>query len=316
MFFNLLTTETTDSLKSGATATVDSLATGKMTIAEIIEKASSTSLGDIISTLGAEIVQIVFKIIIALVILGVGKWLIGRVEKIMMVTFEKRNIDLSLRSFLRSIVKVILYVLLVLTIIQLLGINTTSLVAMLASAGLAIGMALSGTLQNFAGGVMVLFLKPYRVGDYITAQDQSGTVREILLFTTILDTPDGRTIFLPNSTISSSIIDNYSHAGVRRAEWSVGISYGDDYAQAKEAIMEIVNAEKRIINDPAKPAMLPFVGLKSMDDSAVQIVVRGWTKSEDYWDVFFLLNEKFYSTLPTKGVNFPFPQLDVHIKNQ
>ncbi len=304
------------SLNLLAAESADSLVVEKMTITDIIEKASSTSLGDIISTLGAELVQIGFKIIIALIILGVGRWLIGRVEKIMTIAFEKRNIELSLRSFLRSIVKVILYVLLILTIIQLLGINTTSLVAMLASAGLAVGMALSGTLQNFAGGVMVLFLKPYRVGDYITAQDQSGTVKEILLFTTILETPDGRTIFLPNSTISSSIIDNYSHAGMRRVEWSVGISYGDDYNQAKAAIMEIINAEKRIINDTAKPLLAPLVGLKSMDDSAVQIVVRGWTKSEDYWDVFFLLNEKFYSTLPQKGVNFPFPQLDVHIKKQ
>ncbi len=315
MSFISMITGSVDSLAVEGAATVDSLASGQMTVIDLIQRGSQLDLSELVTSVGGEILQVMFKIALSLVIYYVGRWLICRVINFMDKGFVARDVEVSLRSFLKSMVKIILYTLLILTIIQLLGINTTSLVAMLASAGLAVGMALSGTLQNFAGGVMVLFLKPYKVGDYITAQGQSGSVKEIMLFTTVLETPDGHTIFLPNSTISSSIIDNYTHAGERRVDWSVGISYGDDFDTVKEAIMEIINADKRIIQDPKRPALNPMVGLSELADSAVNLVVRVWVKNENYWGVFFDVNEKIYKELPLKGANFPFPQMDVHIKN-
>ncbi len=171
-------------------------------------------------------------------------------------------------------------------------------------------MALSGTLQNFAGGVMILLLRPYRVGDFIEAQGQSGTVKDIRLFNTIITTGDNKTIIVPNNGISTGIINNYSAASLRRVDWSVTISYGDDFEKAKAAILEILTADSRIKSNPA-----PFVSISSLGDSAVVLTVRGWVENADYWDVFFVMNERMYRILPEKGVNFPFPQLDVHVKN-
>ncbi|MFI3319327.1 MAG: mechanosensitive ion channel domain-containing protein [Rikenellaceae bacterium] len=294
----------------------DSLASGELTLVDILKNASSLNAGELIVMLGSELIHIFFKILIALAIYFIGRWIIKRVIKFMEMTFEARQVEVSLRSFLKGMVNILLYVVLILTIVQLLGINTTSLVAMLASAGLAVGMALSGTLQNFAGGVMVLFLKPYRVGDFITAQDVSGFVKEIMLFTTVLETYDGRTIFLPNSTISSSIIDNYSHAGNRRLEWGVGMSYGDDFDVAKAAILAIIAAEPRIFQEHENPSLLPSVSLQTMADSSVNLVARAWTTNEHYWSVYYLINETLYRELPKHGVRFPFPQLDLHIKRE
>ena len=169
-----------------------------------------------------------------------GRWLIGRLIKLLSTAFEKRKVDRSLQIFLRNLIKTISYIVLILLIIQVMGINTTSIVALLASAGLAIGMALSGTLQNFAGGVMILLLKPYRIGDYISAQGQSGTVQEIMLFSTKITTADKQTIYIPNSSIATAIINNYSTSETRRVEWVIGISYGDDFATAREAILELL----------------------------------------------------------------------------
>lgn len=319
MFFKPMIIEAVDSLQEEVVASVDSLQqsilTGDIALTDLVQRTSNINVSELITTLGAEAMQIFFKIIIALAIYYIGRWLIGRAIAIMDRAFSIREVEISLRMFLKSMVRITLYVLLILTIIQLLGINTTSLVAMLASAGLAIGMALSGTLQNFAGGVMVLFLKPYKVGDYIIAQGQSGFVKEIMLFTTVMETYDGETIFVPNGSISSSIIENYSYSGERRIVWTVGISYGDDFDNAKEAIMEILNADKRIINDPSRPAQKPSVVLSELADSSVNVAARVWVKNEDYWGVMFDVNEKIYKQLPAKGANFPFPQMDVHIKN-
>jgi len=178
------------------------------------------------------------------------------------------------------------------------------------AATLAIGMALSGTAQNFAGGVMILLMKPYRVGDYISAQGQSGTVREIKLFSTVITTADNQTIYIPNNSIATAIIDNFSTSDTRRVDWTIGISYGDDVDAARAAILAILAADSRVLGDPA-----PVVWVAALADSSVNLSARAWVKNADYWNVFFENNEKFYKQLPEKGINFPFPQMDVHVKN-
>ncbi len=294
---------------------VDSLGSRGITWVDVMHHVSNVDMSHMMTTLGAEVARVVFKIVLSLIIYYIGRWLISRALMLMEHGFVRREVERSLRLFLRSIVQIVLYILLALTIVQLLGINTTSLVAMLASAGLAIGMALSGTLQNFAGGVMVLFLKPYKIGDYITAQGQSGYVREIMLFTTVLETYDGNRIFLPNSAISSSIIDNYSYAGVRRVVWQVSVSYGDNYDVIHKTLMEILLSDNRIIQDAESKSTYPSVVLESLADSAVVVAARAWVSIDDYWSVLFEINRRIYTELPKCGARFPFPQMDVHIKN-
>ena len=282
----------------------------KAHLAEAVHKITTTDYNQLLNDLISQAMWIALKIVLALAIYMVGKWITKWIIRLMDRSFERRKVDASLRIFLRSMVKVVMYVLVVLAAIQTLGINTTSFVAIFASAGLAVGMALSGTLQNFAGGVILLLLRPYRVGDYITSQGQSGTVKAIGLFSTQLSTGDNRTIFVPNSAISTSIIDNYSHATTRRIDWNITISYGDDVDVARQAILAMLADDNRVLNEPAEP----MVALKELGDNAVVLLVRCWTANSDYWGLYFDINERIYKELPTKGINFPFPQLDVHIK--
>ena len=275
---------------------------------ETIEKITNLDLQQVLSSLVSESIWIVLKILLALAIYWVGRWLIRKLIKLLNGIYERRSVDKSLQTFLRNLVKAVCYIILTLLIIQVIGINTTSIVALLASAGLAIGMALSGTLQNFAGGVMILLLKPYRVGDFIEAQGKSGTVEEIMLFSTKISTPAKQIIYIPNSSIATSIIDNYSTSPTRRAEWIVSIAYGDDVETARKAILEILTADNRILQDPT-----PVVYVAALADSSVNLSVRAWTANDDFWDVFFTMNEIFYKVLPEKGIHFPFPQMDVHL---
>ena len=275
---------------------------------ETIEKITNLDLQQVLSSLVSESIWIVLKILLALAIYWVGRWLIRKLIKLLNGIYERRSVDKSLQTFLRNLVKAVCYIILTLLIIQVIGINTTSIVALLASAGLAIGMALSGTLQNFAGGVMILLLKPYRVGDFIEAQGKSGTAEEIMLFSTKISTPAKQIIYIPNSSIATSIIDNYSTSPTRRAEWIVSIAYGDDVETARKAILEILTADNRILQDPA-----PVVYVAALADSSVNLSVRAWTANDDFWDVFFTMNEIFYKVLPEKGIHFPFPQMDVHL---
>ena len=282
----------------------------KAHLAEAVHKITTTDYNQLLNDLISQAMWIALKIVLALAIYMVGKWITKWIIRLMDRSFERRKADASLRIFLRSMVKVVMYVLVVLAAIQTLGINTTSFVAIFASAGLAVGMALSGTLQNFAGGVILLLLRPYRVGDYITSQGQSGTVKAIGLFSTQLSTGDNRTIFVPNSAISTSIIDNYSHATTRRIDWNIAISYGDDVDVARQAILAMLADDNRVLNEPAEP----MVALKELGNNAVVLLVRCWTANSDYWGLYFDINERIYKELPTKGIKFPFPQLDVHIK--
>ena len=248
------------------------------------------------------------KIILALVIYWIGKFIINALYRFVQKALSRKKIDQSVNTFLLSLVRVVLMLLLIVMIIGVLGINTSSFVALFASAGVAIGMALSGTLQNFAGGVMILLFKPYKVGDFIEAQGVSGTVKGIQIFNTLLATADNKTIIIPNGKLSNEMVTNYTKAGTRRVEWVFGISYGDDFNKAKELLDSYIAEDKRILQDPA-----PMVALSNLADSSVLITARAWVSASDYWSVLYDMNERVYREFGKYGLSFPFPQLDVHV---
>lgn len=248
------------------------------------------------------------KILLAIVVFLVGRWIVRRLNKLLAKILEKRHVEASLSTFVKSLVNITLTLLLIIVVIWVLGIETSSFIALFASAGVAIGMALSGTLQNFAGGVMILLFKPFKVGDTIEAQGQSGTVREIQIFNTILATPDNKIIIIPNGGLSTGLMKNYSREATRRVDWEFGIAYGDDYTKAKAVIARLLDADGRVLKDPAY-----FIALTSLGESSVNIVVRAWVNAGDYWGVYFDMNEKVYKTFAEENLNIPFPQLDVHL---
>lgn len=248
------------------------------------------------------------RILLAILVYTIGKWIMNRIKKFIEKILEKKDVEPSLASFFRSLINIVLSFVLIICVIGVLGIETTSFVALFASAGVAIGMALSGTLQNFAGGVMILLFKPFKVGDYIDANGQSGTVKEIQIFNTIINTVDNKTIIVPNGGLSTSVMTNYSKESTRRVDWVFGIAYGDNYDTAKEILLDLINKDERILKDKA-----PFVALNTLNSSSVDIVVRVWVNSSDYWGVYFDMNEKVYKTFTEKGINIPFPQMDVYV---
>ncbi len=266
---------------------------------------------ELLNNMLQETVWVLIKIAIAFAIYCVGRLLMRWILRIMDRAFTRHDVEVSLRSFLRSIVKVLMLIMIFLAIVQTLGVNTSSFLAIFASAGLAIGMALSGTLQNFAGGVILLLLRPYRVGDYIEAMGQSGTVESIGLFSTCLKTPDQQTIYVPNGSISTSIIDNYSQSETRRVDWLLSISYGDDVDVARREILAILESDERVLKQPEA-----VVYVKTLNSSSVDLSIRAWVNNDDYWPLLFDINERLYKELPSKGINFPFPQLDVNVKQK
>lgn len=330
---------------------------------------SNLPIEQVIDTLVSSAVDLVLKLLIAIVVFYAGKFVINKIYKSTKRILTHRQVDSSLTSFVLSLVKIVLLFILIIIVISILGIETSSFIALFASAGVAIGMALSGTLQNFAGGVLILLLKPYKVGDFIEFQGFTGTVKEIQIFSTILNTADNKWISIPNGGLSTGSINNYSKEDYRRVNWTVSIAYGDDFDAAKREIMRILNEDDRIVKqyieddraarataDPAAPSTLPFfqksgdkqngisrifrrkekesdasetqtsqsaaiqktdkapfVALDALGASSVDITVRAWTPTSLYWDVFYSINERFYKELPAAGINFPFPQMDVHI---
>jgi small conductance mechanosensitive channel len=281
----------------------------KAHMAEFVTKIAHTDYQQLVNDMISQALWIGLKVVLAIGIYLVGRWVTNWILRMLNRTFERRNVDVSLRIFLRSMIKVVMMILVVLAAIQTLGINTTSFLAIFASAGLAIGMALSGTLQNFAGGVILLLLRPYRVGDYIMAQGQSGTVKAIGLFSTQLSTSDNRTIYVPNSAISTSVIDNYSTSEMRRVDWTVSVEYGTDPEKVRQVLVDMLKNDSRVAADPA-----PVVFLVNLADSSVQFSARAWCKNGDYWGLKFDIQERIYVELPKNGINFPFPQLDVNLK--
>lgn len=355
-----------------------------------IKELKSLSFDDLLERLAQDLVNFAINLAIAILVFYAGRFVIRKIYKIVSTIFLRRQIDRSLTTFVLSLINIVLYFILIVTVIGILGIETTSFLALFASAGVAIGMALSGTLQNFAGGVLILLLKPYKIGDYIEAQGYAGTVREIQIFSTIITTYDNKSISIPNGGLSTGSVNNWSREAYRRVTWTVSISYGDSVDAAREAILEMFAADNRIeqgaaqpdagieilgdenenteghtpdeedlsginpdqASDPKprrslldrllhrhretkkaidswerrrqarlealipKPDYSPKVFVAEMGASSVDLQVRAWTKTAEYWNVFYYYNEKFYNELPSHGINFPFPQLDVHVTGQ
>lgn len=252
-------------------------------------------------------IEIGKNILGAILIYIIGRFIIKQITRLVSKILEKRKLEISVQTFLKSLLSLLLNLILAFAIIAKLGVETTSFAAILASAGVAIGMALSGNLSNFAGGLIILVFKPFKVGDYIDGQNASGTVKEIQIFHTILSTVDNKIIYVPNGSLSSNAIVNYSKQETRRAEWVFGVEYGEDYERVKAVLERIIAADERILQTPA-----PFIGLGSLSASSVDIKVRVWTKSSDYWDVVFDMNRIVYETFNKEGIGFPFPQLTVH----
>lgn len=374
-FDEIINATTSQFAQSAPAIPADSIKVHAQTTLKSLE---SMSLDDLISRMINGLVEFAIHLAIAILVFYVGKFIIRKIYKIVDTIFLRRRLDKSLSTFILSLIRIVLYFILIITVIGILGIETSSFLALFASAGVAVGLALSGTLQNFAGGVLILLLKPYKIGDYIEAQGFAGTVKEIQIFSTIINTIDNKQIIIPNGPLSTSSINNYSKEDYRRVDWTISISYGDDVAVAKEAILKILNsddrvvkkyieddrdqrrastleeeikeeqaAEDKIIAEEAKlpwykrifihhkkPVLLtqkieehnamlraslpkadrsPFVALKTLNSSSIDIVARAWTQSGFYWDVYFEMNERFYNELPQAGLSFPFPQLDVHL---
>ena len=247
-------------------------------------------------------------IIAALLVLMVGRLLVKLLNRLVAKMLDRRHIDVGVQSFLRSAVNILLTTLLVVSVIGALGINTTSFAALLASAGVAVGMALSGNLQNFAGGIVVLLFKPYKVGDWIESQGVEGSVVEIQIFHTILRTADNKIVFVPNGSMSTAVVTNYSREATRRLQWTVGVDYGEDVERVKVVVAEVLKNEPRILATPQ-----PLIVVEALADSSVNIMVRVWVKQEDYWDVHYEMYQKIYDSFNAAGINFPYPQQTVHI---
>lgn len=342
---------------------------------EELEMLKTLPFDELISTLASSMVKFTINLAIAILVFYVGKFIIGKIHNLVSSLMVRRRVDASLSTFVLSLIKMVLYFILIVTVIGIMGIETSSFIALFASAGVAIGMALSGTLQNFAGGVLILLLKPYKVGDYIEAQGYAGTVKEIQIFHTIISTPDNKSIIIPNGGLSTGSINNYSREDYRRVQWTVAISYGDSVDAARKAILDMFAHDSRIVKqyidddrqqraeakkevmhdserelpqthrslwqrifqtkkrrmaqrlndwklrDAAKSSLqilpkadcTPVVFVGELADSSVNLTVRAWTLNSTYWAVFFQYNERFYNELPAHGINFPFPQMDVHL---
>ncbi len=320
-----------------STTTVSDSTTITKVIPEI-KSLSSISLGELTQQLVSNITHFAISLAIAVAVFYIGKFIIKKTYNIVLAILLRRQIDKSLSTFILSFIRIALYFILIIVVIGILGIETSSFLALFASAGVAIGMALSGTLQNFAGGVLILLLKPYKVGDYIEAQGYAGTVTEIQMFHTIICTPDNKSIIIPNGGLSTGSINNYSREDYRRVDWEVCLSYGDDVNVARNVILGMLNNDPRVVKQyieddremrakengttisdkkviANKADCTPVVILSKLADSSINLTARAWTTTENYWDLMSDINEKIYNELPKHGLSFPYPQMDIHIKN-
>lgn len=274
---------------------------------EVISAAKNGELDQLIAQvikMGAEAGK---SLLLAILVAIVGRYLVKFINRLVARMLMRRNVEPTVQSFLKSFTNITLLTLLIITVISTLGVNTTSLAALLASAGMAVGMALSGNLQNLAGGIILLFFKPYKVGDFIEAQGVSGTVKAIQIFHTILTSIDNKELFIPNGALSSGNITNYNKNGLRRIDFIVGVEYGTEVEKVKQTVADLIGSDQRILADPA-----PFVAVKELADSSVNFLVRVWVNTADYWGVFFDMNERIYTEFNKRGIGFPFPQLQIH----
>lgn len=293
----------------------DSLNVVQAELASVMEKLTTTSTTDLLKEFIDNAIRFGLKVLAAFLIYMVGAWLIRKIKGAMARGFERRETDAGIASFVQSIVSIALTIVLIIITVGTLGIDTSSIAALLTGGGLAIGLALNGTVQNFAGGLMILVFKPFKAGDYIEMEGHAGTVTEINITSTKLTTSDNRVIIIPNGMLSSEVINNYSGRQMRRLEILVDVEYGSDADQTKELLHEIVRADSRIITLENGAPADPLIVLSALKDSSVEFMMRVWVKRDDYWSTKFSLNEEIYKKLPGNGINFPFPQLDVNIKN-
>ncbi|MBO5768897.1 MAG: mechanosensitive ion channel [Bacteroidales bacterium] len=279
-----------------------------------IEDISTMSTEELLASMLDKLLIFGLKLLAALLIYFVGIWIIRRIRKMLGTVFQRRQTDTAIASFVQSFASVALTIILIILVIGTLGIETTSLAALLAAGGVAIGMALSGTVQNFAGGIMLLIFKPFKAGDFIESQGVSGVVDEVNITATKIHTPDNKIIILPNGALSNAIINNYSQMQYRRVEWIVGLDYGCDSRKVKTILRDLLMEDDRILTIVQGAPADPLIELSALADSSVQFVMRAWVKSENYWPVTYAINEAIYEELPAHGVNFPFQQMDIHIK--
>ncbi len=277
-------------------------------VAQVVESAIRTGHTDVIIEKLIDLCIAAGKdILVAVIIYVVGRFLIKLIQRVVNNMLARRQVENSIQTFLNSLVSILLNVLLIISVVGALGINTTSFAALLASAGVAIGMALSGNLQNFAGGLIILFFKPYKVGDSIEAQSVSGTVTAIQIMHTIITTSDNKVVYVPNGSMSSGVITNYSRMDTRRVEWVVGVGYGEDIDKVKRVVMGLIEQDARILKTPA-----PTVALQALDASSVNVTIRVWVPNKEYWNVYFEMNKNIYDEFNRQGIDFPFPQLTIH----
>ncbi len=296
-----------------ATAKADSLLPNTLGIKATVDSVSHMDTDQLFTFVTDKGLNLGTKILAAIVIYLLGAWIIKKIKKITKRIFTKKDVDPSLSSFVLSTISILLTLILIIVTIDTLGIDTTSFVALLGGAGLAIGMALSGTLQNFAGGVMILIFKPFKVGDVIEAQGYIGTVSAIEIISTHMTTPDNKNIILPNGSLFNGIINNYSDKGTRRCDWTIGITYGDDVNKAKTLLIKIIKECPHIMEENAPEA--PSAYVINLNASSVDILGRGWVKTEHYFTALTYVTEKVYEEFPKAGLSFPYPHMNVIMDN-
>lgn len=296
-------------------APCDSLNKVQTELAAVAEKITTTPVNELFSELLDKTVAFGLKVLAAFVIYFIGSWLVKKIKSILIRVFDKHNVfEPAIESFILSIIGIVLWLILIIAIIGTLGIDTTSFAALLAGGGMAIGLALNGTVQNFAGGIMILIFRPFKAGDFIEAQGFTGTVSEVTITSTKLITTDNRVIVIPNGALSNGTINNYSHMPMRRLDLTVDVEYGTPADKACELLRTLIKEDGRILTTATGGNADPFVALSALKDSSIQFIVRVWVKAEDYWDVNFDLLEKIYRELPKNGIEFPYPKLDVNIR--
>lgn len=280
----------------------DADSTVKAKIEHQIEEFSHMTPEQILESISGWFIEVLLKILLALVIWYIGRWIIKKTKQLLGKVFERRHVDVSLRSFLQSLVSIFMTLILIVIVIDIIGFSTTSFLALFASAGLAMGVALSGTLQNFAGGVMLLLLKPFRVGDYIQAQGQTGTVNNIQLFNTVVTTLDKQTIIIPNGPLSTGIINNYSREPYKQASWNIGLDTGTDFEALKKAITDILDSHDLVLKDRNYT-----IEIQEIEATSIKLLVQAWTKAADQQRVIWDINRRFYKELPEMGFRFKNP---------
>ena len=283
-------------------------------LAAVAEKIATTPFSELLAIVGDKAISFGLKVLVALALYFVGGWLIRKIKRMLQRVFIKHDfLEPAIESFILSIAGITMWIILILAIVGTLGIETSSFAALLAGGGMAIGLALNGTVQNFAGGIMILIFRPFKAGDFIEMQGFTGTVTEVTITSTKLTTTDNRVIIIPNGAISNGTINNYSHMPLRRLDLTVDVEYGTSVDSACELIHKLINEDGRILTAETSGKADPFVALSAMKESSIQFVVRVWVKAEDYWDINFDLLKNIYTELPKNGINFPYPKLDVNI---